>query len=123
VTAGARIIEKHFTLDRARPGPDHGFSLEPAMMAEYIRNIHRAESFLGNGRITVSDSQREVRRLARGSIVAACNIHPGDTLTRGMLTVKRPGDGIAPLELDNLVGRRAQKEIPADTALAWEAIA
>ena len=123
VTAGARIIEKHLTLDRARPGPDHGFSLEPAMMTEYIRNIRRAESFLGDGHITVSDSQREVRRLARGSVVAACDIHSGDTLTRAMLTVKRPGDGIAPLELDRLVGRHAKKEIPADTALAWEAVA
>jgi N,N'-diacetyllegionaminate synthase len=122
VTAGARIVEKHLTLDRTRPGPDHAFSLDPSMMAEYIHNIRRAESFLGDGRITVSDSQREVRRLARGSVVAACDIHPGDLLTRAMLTVKRPGDGIAPLELSSLLGRRARKEIPTDTALVWEAV-
>jgi N-acetylneuraminate synthase/N,N'-diacetyllegionaminate synthase len=123
VTAGACIIEKHLTLDRTRPGPDHAFSLEPKMMAEYIRNIRRAESILGDGRIAVSESQREVRRLARGSIVAACDIHRGETLTRAMLTVKRPGDGIAPLDLGRLVGRRACAEIPADTALAWESVA
>lgn len=122
VTAGARIIEKHVTLDHTGSGPDHAFSLEPPLLADYIRNIRRAEGFYGDGQVRVSACQREVRRLARGSVVAACDIHSGDLLTRAMLTVKRPGDGIAPLDLDRLIGRRAQQEIPADTALAWEAV-
>lgn len=120
--AGARIIEKHFTLDRTRSGPDHGFSLEPEMLAEYVRNIRRAERLMGDGRIEVSESQREIRRLARGSIVAARHIHAGEVLTRSMLTVKRPGGGIAPMEMDYLLGRQARQEIPADTMLAWEAV-
>lgn len=122
VAAGARIVEKHLTLDRNRPGPDHGFSLEPDMMAQYVRNIRWVEQILGHGRVELSDSQREVRQVARGSIVAARNIAPGEVLTRNMLTVKRPGDGIAPNEMDRLVGRQAQREIAADTAVAWEAV-
>ncbi|HOB73481.1 MAG TPA: N-acetylneuraminate synthase family protein [Phycisphaerae bacterium] len=122
VAAGARIIEKHFTLDRTRPGPDHAFSLEPEMLAEYIRHIRQAERFVGNGRIEVSNSQREVRQLARGSIVAARHIRAGEALTRSMLTIKRPGGGIAPAEMEHLIGRHARLDIPADTALAWEAV-
>lgn len=123
VVAGARIVEKHLTLDRMKPGPDHAFSLEPGMMAEYIRNIRRAERFLGDGRIEVSASQREVRRLARGSVVAARDIQAGETLARTMLTVKRPGGGIAPLEMGRLIGRQARRDIPANTTLNWEMLA
>ncbi len=122
VAAGARIIEKHMTLDRSRTGPDHAFSLEPAAMAEYIRTIRHAESLLGDGDVTVSPRQREVRRLSRGSVVAARAIRAGETLTADMLTVKRPGTGIRPAELDTLIGRRAVRDIEADTQLAWDAV-
>lgn len=120
VAAGARIIEKHLTLDRSRHGPDHAFSLEPDMMVEYVRNVRAAEQVVGHGRIELSESQRDVRRVARGSVVAACDINVGQTLARAMLTVKRPGTGIAPLDLDKLVGRVAARDIPADTALTWD---
>lgn len=120
--AGAYIIEKHFTLDRTRPGPDHAFSLEPEMLAEYIRNLRQAERFVGTGRIEISESECEIRQLARGSVVAARHIRAGEALTRSMLTVKRPGGGIAPMEMERLIGRQARRDIPADTALAWEAV-
>jgi sialic acid synthase SpsE len=120
--AGASIIEKHFTLDRRRSGPDHSFSLEPASMAEYIRNIRRAELLLGSGHIQVTASQREVRQLSRASLVAACDIGPGQEITPQMLIAKRPGDGICPMEIDLLIGRRARMPIPRDTALSWDAI-
>ncbi|GMU21267.1 MAG: sialic acid synthase [Phycisphaerae bacterium] len=122
VAAGAYIIEKHLTLDRSRRGPDHAFSLEPKTLAEYIRHIRRAEGLMGDGQIEASPSQREIRSLARGSVVAACDVGPGETLTRAMLTVKRPGGGIAPMDIDRLIGRRAACPISADTALTWDAI-
>ena len=118
--AGACIIEKHFTLDRRQAGPDHAFSLEPAQLAEYIGHIRYAERLLGNGALAVADCEREVRDLARGSVVAARDIRAGEVLTRSMLTVKRPGGGIAPAQLENLLGRKARAPIAADTPFAWE---
>jgi len=120
--AGARIIEKHFTLDRTRRGPDHAFSLEPEAMAQYIRGIRYAERLRGDGAIEPRASEREVRALARGSVVAVRDIHAGETLTQPMLTVKRPGGGIAPSDLDALVGRQARADISADAPVTWEAV-
>jgi sialic acid synthase SpsE len=121
--AGARIIEKHMTLSRSRRGPDHSFSLEPHQMTEYIRNIRRTELLLGNGRVTVSPCEREVRLLSRGSLVASRNIDPGDVITADMLIVKRPADGISPMAINLLLGRQARQPIPADTPVQWEALA
>ncbi|MEE8170241.1 MAG: N-acetylneuraminate synthase family protein, partial [Phycisphaerae bacterium] len=120
--AGARLIEKHLTLDRDRAGPDHGFSLEPAMMAAYVRHIRQAEAWLGSGDVTPTPRQREVRRLARCSIVAACDLTAGQTLERSMLTLKRPGDGVAPKHLDRFIGRRLRVTIAADTSLSWDMV-
>jgi N-acetylneuraminate synthase/N,N'-diacetyllegionaminate synthase len=120
--AGARIVEKHLTLDRRRLGPDHAFSLEPQAMAEYVQHIRHAARLLGDGRIRITDAQREVRRLARGSVVTASDIPAGQTIRRDMLTVKRPGLGISPLEIDSVVGRCACRAIPVDTHLSWDDI-
>ena len=120
--AGARIIEKHLTLDRSRPGPDHAFSLEPKQMAEYIRHIRQTEILLGHGRVTVSPSEQEVRTVSRTSIVAAKNIRAGDILTAEMLTVKRPGGGISPMSFKQLIGRKARTAIAVDTPITWEAL-
>jgi len=118
--AGARIIEKHLTLDRSRPGPDHAFSLEPAAMAEYIRQIRYAELLLGDGSIGSQECEDEVRRLARGNVVSARDIQAGEVLDAGMLTVKRAGGGLSASEFKTIVGRRAKADIPADTAIQWE---
>lgn len=118
--AGASIIEKHFTLDRRQAGPDHAFSLEPAQLAEYIRHIRYAERLLGDGAIAVAECEREVRALGRGSVVAARDIQPGEVLTRAMLSIKRPGGGIAPAQLDDLLGRKTCAPIAADAPVAWE---
>jgi len=91
-------------------------------MAEYIRQIRRTELLLGSGCVAVSPLEREVRRLARASVVASRHIEPGDVLTPEMLTVKRPGDGISPMALHQLVGRQARERIPADTPVRWEAL-
>lgn len=118
--AGARIIEKHFTLDRRRPGPDHAFSLEPRGLAEYVHHARHAARLLGEGRIGPTDAQREVRCLSRGSVVAAREIAPDEVIVRDMLTVKRPGTGIAPSEIGQLVGRRAVRRITADAIVTWD---
>lgn len=120
--AGARIIEKHFTLSRSRRGPDHAFSLEPQQMMEYVRNIRHTEILLGSGRIAVSPCEREVREVSRASVVASRDISEGDRITPEMLAVKRPGDGISPMAIDLLLGRRARRCIPANTPLTWEAL-
>lgn len=122
VAAGAGIIEKHLTLDRHRPGPDHGFSLEPDQMADYIRNIRAAESMLGDGNPGPTPSQREIRDLARGSVVAARDIPAGHPIHHEMLTVKRPGGGITPAQLDRLVGRVTRVAVRRDTPLTWEMV-
>lgn len=120
VAAGARIIEKHLTLDRKRRGPDHSFSLEPQEMAVYIRTIREAQEQLGDGRLGPTASQQEVRKLSRHSLVAARDIRAGETFTPQMLTTKRPGTGISPMRIDEVIGRQAVRPIPAETLICWE---
>lgn len=118
--AGARIIEKHLTLDRSRPGPDHAFSLDPVAMAEYVRQIRYVEKLLGDGSVGSQACEDEVRRLARGNIVSTRDIREGEVLDAGMLTVKRAGGGLWASEMQTIVGRRAKADIPADTAIQRE---
>jgi N,N'-diacetyllegionaminate synthase len=118
--AGAAVLEKHFTLDRTLPGPDQSFSLEPAQLAEYIAGVRRAEAALGCGNLGLLDTEWEVRRLSRCSVVAAGFIAKGQRIDPDTLTVKRPGTGIPPADLDRVAGRIADVDIPADTLIQWE---
>lgn len=118
--AGASVLEKHFTLDRTLQGPDQAFSLEPAQLAAYVAGVRRAEAALGRGKLRLLDAEREVRQLSRCSVVATWPITKGERIKRDMLTVKRPGTGIPPSELDRVAGRVANIDIPADTLIAWE---
>lgn len=120
--AGAAILEKHFTLDNNRSGPDHAFSLTPEKMADYIRGVRRAELMLGDGELGLQDEEREVREIARCSVVAVRDIRAGEILHKDMLAVKRPGTGIAPGQLQRLIGRQAKVDIQADAPLQWEAL-
>lgn len=122
VAAGARVIEKHFTLDRRMDGPDHAMSLEPGQLARYIGNIRQAEAALGTGSLDAAPCEQEVRRLARRSIVARRDIAPGEVLTAECVTVKRPGGGLEPDLMDELLGRRAVSAIAADEQLTWEMV-
>lgn len=117
IAAGATVLEKHLTLDRRRPGPDHSFSLEPGAFAEYVRAVREAETMLGDGRITVSDVQVEIRKLARGCVVAARTIRAGEKLSSENLAVKRAGRGLPPTALDGLLGRVALVNITSDSAV------
>lgn len=111
---GASIIEKHFTLDKRLPGPDHKASLEPAELAALVRSVRNAEEALG--RPVKRPTARELRNrvAARKSIVAARDIRKGDILCADNLTVKRPGTGISPMRWDKVVGRKATRDFQAD---------
>lgn len=120
--AGACVLEKHLTLDRAAAGPDHAASLDPSMFAEYVRAVRRAESALGRGSLGMQPIEADVRAAARRSVVAARTIARGSLLTADMLAVKRPGGGIAPDQLTELVGRVARADIPTDAVLSWSMV-
>ncbi|MDD4889596.1 MAG: N-acetylneuraminate synthase family protein [Phycisphaerae bacterium] len=122
VAAGATVLEKHFTLGRSQFGPDHFFSLEPAELTAYIAAARRAEAVLGHGRREPADSEQEVRRVARSSVVSAQRIAAGTKIERSMLTIKRPAGGIEPARLDELIGKTAAADIPADTTVRWEMV-
>ncbi len=122
VAVGACLLEKHLTLDRASPGPDHAMSLDPDGLAEYIAGVRQAERTLGDGRIGMLKCEGEVRDLARKSIVAAADIRRDTVLTAEMLGLKRPGTGLPPRELGRLVGCRVVVDIPCDTSLSWDMV-
>jgi N,N'-diacetyllegionaminate synthase len=122
VCAGACILEKHLTLDRAAAGPDHAMSLDPDSFRVYVENVRLAETALGTSELGMSDLERPVREVAGRSIVSRCGITRGTVLQAGSLDVKRPGGGIEPGRLEELLGRRAAVDIPADTVLSWEMI-
>ena len=107
VALGAQIIEKHFTIDRNLPGPDHKASLEPNELKAMVSAIRNIEQALGSGHKTISESERKNIEIARKSIVAACPIKVGELLTEENLTVKRPGNGINPMRWNEVVGTRA----------------
>ncbi|MFQ5494667.1 MAG: N-acetylneuraminate synthase family protein [Phycisphaerae bacterium] len=122
VAAGACVLEKHFTLDPAAPGPDHAVSLNPDEMAEYIADVRRVETALGDGRLGMADCETPVRSVGTKSIVAARDIPIGTRITPDMLTLKRPGTGIPAARLEDVTGRRAAVAIQNDTLVAWEMI-
>ena len=122
VAAGACIIEKHFTYDCNAAGPDHAMSLEPGQLGEYVARIRLVERSMRDGRLGMSPLEADVREVARKSVVATKSISIGTVLTDAMLTCKRPGTGISPVDLHHLVGRRTAVHIPTDTVLSWDMV-
>ncbi|NJK91161.1 MAG: N-acetylneuraminate synthase [Blastochloris sp.] len=120
VAAGACMIEKHFTLDPELPGPDHKASLDPSELAEMVQGIRALEKVLGHGRKEPAESEKAVAAVARRSLVAACRIGKGEIITAGMLLIRRPGTGLPPSEYDQVLGRRAAREIPEGTVMQEE---
>jgi N-acetylneuraminate synthase/N,N'-diacetyllegionaminate synthase len=120
VALGARIIEKHFTLDRSLPGPDHEASLEPEELGKLVRGIRLVEQALGDGLKRPKKAELVIMRAARKSIVAAKDIPAGTTITEDMLTTKRPGSGILPRYWNDIIGCRARVAIPGNSLLQWD---
>lgn len=110
VALGAEVIEKHFTLDRNLPGPDHKASLEPNELKAMVDAIRNIEQALGDGQKHVSVSEEKNMAIARKSIVAARDIKRGELLTEENLTTKRPGSGISPMRWEEVIGTKAIRD-------------
>ena len=120
VALGAEIIEKHFTLDRNMDGPDHKASLEPwelKAMVQAIRNIELAIGGSGIKEVTKSELPNKV--IARKSIRLALHVKAGEIIQRNHLVMKRPGDGISPMNLEKIIGKKATRDMGVDEKLNW----
>ena len=111
---GAVVIEKHFTLDKTLPGPDHRASLDPAELTAMVSAVRHIEQALGSGEKVVAETERPNIIVARKSIVASRDIASGEVLTEENITVKRPGSGISPMLWDSVIGRRAKHAFAYD---------
>jgi len=122
VALGAVLVERHLTLDRAMRGPDHAASLEPGDFGRLVRDIREIERALGSPDKRMLEREWPIRRRLAKSVVAACAIAAGATITRDMLAVKGPGTGLSPGLLARLVGTVAPREIAPDTVIPQEAL-
>ena len=114
VAMGATVIEKHFTLDRTLPGPDHKASLEPHELKAMVTAIRNVDKAMGNGIKTPSPSEKKNMPIARKSIVAYREIQAGEIFTDENITTKRPGDGISPMRWNEILGRKAIRNFEKD---------
>ncbi|CEO87783.1 N-acetylneuraminate synthase [Syntrophaceticus schinkii] len=122
VTLGARVIEKHFTLDCSLEGPDHKASLEPSEFKDMIEAIRIIEKALGTGIKKPATSELQIMKDVRRSIVASCDISAGDVINESNITVKRPGTGISPMMWDIIIGRKARYDILKGMLLTWQMV-
>jgi N,N'-diacetyllegionaminate synthase len=120
VALGACVLEKHFTLDRNLPGPDHQASLDPGTLAALVLAVRNVEAALGHGRKEPSLTESNIAAVARRSLVAWRDIPAGALLTNDFLTTRRPGTGLPPFIAPYLIGLRARHTIPAGTVISLE---
>ena len=120
VARGAKIIEKHLTLDRSLPGPDHSASIEPHELKQMMTQIRLVESALGNGIKIPANCERDTSEVARRSVVAARSLVAGSCITEDDLSIKRPGTGIQPRYHTKLIGRILKRSVDADEPLQWQ---
>jgi N,N'-diacetyllegionaminate synthase len=116
---GAEVIEKHFTLDRSFPGPDHAASLEPGELKQMVTAIRNVEAALGDGIKVPAPCELPNIAVARKSIVAARSLVVGHQLTDQDLSIKRPGTGLAPKLLSSLLGRTLRVAVAKDQLIEW----
>jgi N,N'-diacetyllegionaminate synthase len=119
VALGASVIEKHFTLDREMPGPDHKASLVPEELTAMINSIRCIEQALGDGIKRPGPGEVANMKVARKSVVAACDICKGEIFTEENLAVKRPGIGISPMKWDELLGKPASRDFTHDELIEF----
>lgn len=117
---GAQLVEKHFTLDKTLKGNDHYHGMDPKDAVRILESIDRMDMLRGNGELKCLDTEGAARSNARRSIVANCDIKKGEIITEDMLTFKRPGTGISPDKLAEVVGKKAVIDIDDDTILQRE---
>jgi N,N'-diacetyllegionaminate synthase len=122
VCAGARIVEKHFTLDRSMRGPDHAASIEPAELSQLVAEIRLVERSIGDGIKRATKSEIRNKSKMQKSLVATRNIEEGELLTAACLTAKRPGSGLSPLRWKSVIGLRASRSIKANDILTEDSV-
>lgn len=120
VALGACLIEKHLTLDRSLPGPDHRASADPQEFAAMVRGIRLVEAMLGDGIKRPTPVEANTRDVARRSVVLVATRLRGHVLTAGDLVLRRPGTGIQPEYLTLMLGRRLAADVAGDTTLTWD---
>jgi N,N'-diacetyllegionaminate synthase len=120
VALGAVLVERHFTLDRSLPGPDHRASLEPPELAALVTAVRRVEAALGDGVKRPTPAERGNTQVVRRSLAAARDLESGTLLDRGMLTALRPATGISAADVDAVVGRRLVRPVAAHALLQLE---
>jgi N-acetylneuraminate synthase len=120
VARGAVVIERHYTLDRGLPGPDHSLSLEPGELAELVVGIRKVEAALGDGEKRPMPVEEENMAVVRRSLVAARDLGTGERVGREDIEIKRPGGGMAPSRLDQLVGAELTRPIHAGEQFSEE---
>ena len=120
VTLGAKVIEKHITLDKTYRGPDHPFALEPDEMKQMVNAVRVTEQALGNSRRELSSDEENARRIIRRSIILKVDVQKGDEITIDKIKFARPGTGIPTNEFQYVNGRRLNRNVPAEAVLKWE---
>lgn len=120
VAVGAVAVERHITLDRALPGPDHAASSEPADFAALVAQLRRLPAMLGDGVKAPRPEELEVRAVARRSVVLGADLPAGAVLERDQLVLRRPASGIPAAELDAVVGRRLRADTAGGSVLQWD---
>ena len=122
VALGARVIEKHFTLDQNMEGPDHRASIEPYELKAMVAAIRNIEKAMGNGIKKPSPSELKNKKIVRKSIVASRNIQKGEALILNNISVKRPGTGVSPMHWDEVIGKMADRDFKTDDLILLEAL-
>jgi N-acetylneuraminate synthase/N,N'-diacetyllegionaminate synthase len=118
VARGAAIVEKHFTVDRTLPGPDHAASLEPEELKALVALTREVESALGSGSKEPNEVERDTAQVARRSLHTSRALPAGTTICEDDLTALRPGTGIPPARTSDVVGRRSRRDMPAGWMIA-----
>lgn len=122
VSMGAKVIEKHFTLNRKAKGPDHSLSADPKQFKTLVKNIRLVEKMLGNGIKKFQPSEKDNRIHTRRSITAEVTIPKGTKIERSMIGIKRPATGIEPKYFEKLIGKNVTRTIKLDESLKWKDI-
>ena len=114
-----KIIERHFTFDRNMEGPDHKASLDPEELKEMVNKIREVETLLGSDLKAPSPSEKKNIAIARKSIHISKNLNQGHTLEFNDLIMKRPGDGISPMKIDEVLGKKIKRNLASDYKLSF----
>src|SRR2546428_2565080 len=120
VARGAAVLEKHFTIDRTLPGPDHAASIEPGELRVLVEGVRQIEVALGDGRKTPAAGEAEMARAVRRSLILTSDAMAGTVLRRELLDSRRPGTGISPELMPLIMGRALRRDLKAGSLLNWE---